>query len=64
MILSCFKQLPSNFTLVLTPIQFNEGARLLLDVTGGLILSSENPLDFQAKICSVLSIFLKYLYTG
>ena len=48
--LSCFKQPPSNFTLVLLPIDFNAGARLLSDVLEGLILSSDNLLNFHAKI--------------
>ena len=29
---------------------FNEGARLLSDVARGLILLSDNPLDFHAEI--------------
>ena len=49
----CLKQLPINFTLVLKSIYFNEGARLLLDVEGCLILSSDNPLDFHDEIWSV-----------
>ena len=48
-ILSCFKQLPLNFTIVLLPIQLNAGARLLLVVGGGLIIS-DNPLDFHCEI--------------
>ena len=39
---------------------FNFGERLLSVVEGGLILSSDNPLDFYAEI-SVLPIFLKNL---
>ena len=50
MSLSCFKYWSSNFNLVPTPISYNEGARLLSNVVGGLILSSDNPLDFRAKI--------------
>ena len=34
----------------LKPIYFNDGARLLLDLAGGLILSSDNPLDLHAEI--------------
>ena len=33
----------------LKPIYFNNGARLLLDLVGGLILS-DNPLDLHAEI--------------
>ena len=38
------------FTLVLVPIQLNKEAKLLSDVEGGLILSSDSPLDFHAEI--------------
>ena len=62
--LSCFKQLSSNFTLYLLPIYLNTGARLLLDVVEGLIISSDNPLDVNFEIRSVSPIFLKYLYSG
>ena len=40
---------------------FNEGARLLSNVAGNLILSSGNPLDFHAEIWSVLPTFIKDL---
>ena len=43
-ILSCFKQLPLNCTCILLPVYFSVGAKLL-DVVGGLIISSDNPLD-------------------
>ena len=62
LILSYFKQLPSNFTLVLGPIQFNKGGRLLSDVAEGLILLSDNPLHCHAEIWWPLPIFLKYMY--
>ena len=62
--LSCFKQLSSNFTFYLLPIYLNTGARLLLDVVEGLIISSDNPLDVNFEIRSVSPIFLKYLYIG
>ena len=62
--LSCFKQLSSNFTLYLLPIYLNTGARLLLDVVEGLIISPDNPLDVNFEIRSVSPIFLKYLYIG
>ena len=50
MTLSCFKQLPSNFTHDLVPIEFNAQSRLLLDAARGLILSSDNPFDYQTEI--------------
>ena len=59
MIFSCIKQPPSNFTRTLSLIKCNEGVGLLLGVVGGLILSSDNPLDFHAEILSLLPIFLK-----
>ena len=63
MILSCFKQLPPNFTLILVPIKFNEGARILSDVVGGLILSSDDPLDFhnEIKISNLFKISVHWL---
>ena len=63
-ILSCFKQLPLNSTLVLVPRKFNKGLRILLDLAGGLILSSDSALDFHSTIWQVSPIFLKYLYIG
>ena len=64
-IFSCFKQSPLNFTLALVPTKSNEGLRILLDVVGGLILSSDNPLDFHDKIILGLSLaVLKYLCIG
>lgn len=48
--LSCSKQLPSNFpTIFALWIKVNFGARLQSNVSGGLILSSYNPLHFHAK---------------
>ena len=35
---------------------------LLSDVVGGLITSSDNPLDFHSEMELVLKMFLKYLY--
>ena len=62
-IFSCFKQSPLNLTLPLVPTKCNEGLRNLLDVVGGLLLSSDNPLDFYDKIILGLSLaVLKYLY--
>ena len=37
------------------------GERLLLDAVGGLILSSDNPLDFHDETYIVLAINLIYL---
>ena len=59
MIFSCIKQPPSNFTHTLSSIKSNEGARPLLNVVVGLILSSSNPLDFHAEILPLLLILLK-----
>ena len=42
----------------------NAGERLLLYVVEGLLISSDNPLDFYNEIKSVLPVFLKYLYIG
>ena len=42
-------------------IWFKTGASLLLDPSGSLILSSENPLGFHAKVWSLLAI-LKNIY--
>ena len=50
MILSCFKQSQSNFTLVFLPTFLNAGARLLSDTLGGSIISSDNPLYFNSEI--------------
>ena len=58
MTLSCFKRAPSNFLRDLTPISFNEEARLFSDVEGSLILSSDDPLAFRAEIC----IYLKQVF--
>ena len=58
----CFKQLPSDFTLVLVSIKARGGARQSLNVVEGLIISSDNPLGFYDEICSVFPTFLKYLY--
>ena len=50
----CFKQFPLNSTAIFAlRIKVNLRARLLSDVTGGLMLSSDNPLDFHAKILSL-----------
>ena len=57
-ILSCFKQLPLNFTCIVLPVYFSVGADVL---SGGLITSSDNPLDFHSEIWSLLLIFLKYV---
>ena len=61
MVFSCFKQFSLNFVLALVAIYVKEEARLLSDVEKGLILSSDNSINFHAEIWSVLPIFLKYL---
>ena len=64
-IFSCFKQSLLNFTLALVPTKFNEGLRILFGVVGGLILSSDNPLDFHDTILPSLAIaVLKYVCIG
>ena len=38
---------------------------MILDVIGGLIISSDNnPFDFHAEMPSLLPIFEKYLWAG
>ena len=59
----CFKQRSSNFTCILLR-WFTDDLRILLDVAGALILSSDNPFDFHAEILLLLEAFLKYLKTG
>ena len=60
--LSCFKQWSSNFTRNFLLVWFNYGARLLLDATRVLIISSDNPLDFNAEMWLLLAIlFSKWL---
>ena len=46
----CFKQLLLLFYSYLVTKLFIAGARLLSDVVGGLMLSSDNPLDFHDEI--------------
>ena len=48
--LSCFKQSPSNFTLILWPMYDNFGVALIPDILKDLISSSHNPLDFHEEI--------------
>ena len=62
--LFCFKQLPLNFNLVLLPVKWIKGERLLSDVGGGLVLLSNNPIDLHSEIYFLLAINLKYLYIG
>ena len=38
--------------------------RVLSDVVGGLMLSSDNPLDFHSEMYLVLAIILTYLCNG
>ena len=40
------------------------GGRLLLFIFGGLITSSDNPLDFHDEMLLVLLFFKKYLFIG
>ena len=47
---ACFKQLPTRFTLILLQAMPNPGGRLLSDVVGGLIVLSDNSLDYQEEI--------------
>ena len=49
-IFSCFKQLPTSFTLILLPTMLNPGGRLLSDVVGELIVLSDNSLDYHEEI--------------
>ena len=59
--LSLDGQFPSNFTCIVTLKLFIPGLRPLLDVDGGLILSSDDPFDFHAEIYLLLPVFLKNL---
>ena len=61
-ILFCFKPLLSNFTLVMLPINLNDGVRLLSNVVRALKISLDNPLDFHNEIRSILLIFVRNLY--
>ena len=47
---SCFIQPTSNFTHILEALKIIPVVRPLSDVGRGLILSSENPLDFHVII--------------
>ena len=38
--------------------------KILSDVAGSLMLSSDSPLDFHSEIFYVLAITVKYLYIG
>ena len=51
-ILSCFKQLPLNLTLGLTPKYSNDGLRKIWGAEGAVIFSSDvhQTLDFYDKI--------------
>ena len=53
---SCFKQPPTDTKYILLLSYPGVGARLL---SGGLITSSDNPLDFHSEILLVLLIFFK-----
>ena len=41
-----------------------EWVRLLSDVGGGLMLSSDNPLDFHSEMYLVVELILTYLCNG
>ena len=60
----CFKQLPLNFHLILSSAWSINGLRLLLDVTGGLLVLPDSPLDSHDKTYNVLALCLKYLFIG
>ena len=61
-ILSHFKQLLLNSTLIYESRKFNKGLGVLSDVVRGLIVSLGNPLDFHYKIKKIfLKIFLHWL---
>ena len=53
-ILSCFKQSSLNSKYIFLLSYPSVGARLL---SGGLITSSDSPLDFHSEILSVLLFF-------
>ena len=58
MSLSCFKQLPPNFTRISAlSKKFILGLRLLLDVYGALMYSSDNPFGFRDEIVLLIPIF-------
>ena len=59
-----FKQLPLKSTQNLGILkQFSLGLRLLSDVAGGLMLSSDKPIDLHA-LAVLFVIGLKYLTIG
>ena len=59
---SATRKWKSSFSIKSSAI--NDETRPLSVVVGGLITSSDNALDFDSEICSVLLIFLKYLLIG
>ena len=50
-------------SVLLTTKSIN-GVRLLSNVTRGLIVSSNSPLDFHDEIYDALAITLKHLFIG
>ena len=61
--LFCFiRQIQRNFTNMSFPLYSSFGVRLLLFIVGGLITSSDNPLDFHDEMFLVFLIFLKHLF--
>ena len=49
-VLSCFKWFPSSFALVMLPSQLNVKAKQWSFVLGGLVIDSNNSLDFHDEI--------------
>ena len=58
----CCKQLPVNSIRILLQQKSINGVKLLSDVARGLIVSSDNPLDFHEEIYFALATTLKYLF--
>ena len=53
-VLFCFKQPPSNSKYIILLVYPDVGARLL---SGGLITSSDSPLEFHSELLLVLLFF-------
>ena len=59
--MSCLKQFVLNFTFIFTLlIETGSGAKLMYDAAGFVIASSDNPLDFLAKVLSVPANFWNF----
>ena len=64
-VIICLKQMPSNFNAIfILWIKVNFEARLLSDVAGGLMLSSDNSFDFHAKIPLLPVVIVKNVKSG